>query len=62
MSTECTADMCAAAGRDFADLDVQVINALSLRFDLDADRARLHETVARLRPRQLVLDPVVRLH
>jgi hypothetical protein len=54
--------MCAAAGRDFADLDVQVINALSLRFDLDADRARLHETVARLRPRQLVLDPVVRLH
>ena len=54
--------ICAAAGRDLADLDVQVITATSLRLDLDADRASLHETVARLKPRLLVLDPFVRLH
>jgi AAA domain len=54
--------ICAAAGRDLADLDVQVITAPSLRLDLDADRASLDETVARLKPRLLVLDPFVRLH
>jgi len=41
---------------------VQVITAPSLRLDLEADRARLEETVARLKPRLLVLDPFVRLH
>ena len=45
-----------------AELDVQVITAPSLRLDLEADRARLDETVARLKPRLLVLDPFVRLH
>ncbi len=33
-----------------------------MRLDLDADRASLDETVAKLRPRLLVLDPFVRLH
>src|SRR6516165_2628450 len=54
--------ICAAAGRDLADLDVQVITAPRLRLDLDADRASLYEAVARLKPRLLVLDPFVRLH
>jgi RecA-family ATPase len=54
--------ICAAAGLDLADLDVQVITAPSLRLDLDADRASLDETIARLKPRLLVLDPFVRLH
>ena len=54
--------ICAAAGVALAELDVQVITAPSLRLDLDADRARLDETVARLKPRLLVLDPFVRLH
>jgi hypothetical protein len=54
--------ICAAAGLDLVDLDVQVITAPSLRLDLDADRASLQETVARLKPRLLVLDPFVRLH
>jgi AAA domain len=54
--------ICAAAGAALAELDVQVITAPSLRLDLDADRARLDETVARLKPRLLVLDPFVRLH
>jgi hypothetical protein len=54
--------ICAAAGRSLADVDVQVITATSLRLDLDADCARLDETVAALKPRLLILDPFVRLH
>ena len=54
--------ICAAAGTGLTALDVQVITAPCLRLDLDADRARLNETVARLKPRLLVLDPFVRLH
>ncbi|MGD0109075.1 MAG: AAA family ATPase, partial [Rhodopila sp.] len=54
--------ICFAAGVGLAELDVQVITAPSLRLDLEADRTRLEETVARLKPRLLVLDPFVRLH
>jgi len=54
--------ICAAADTALDQLDVQVITAPSLRLDLDADRARLDDTVARLKPRLLVLDPFVRLH
>ena len=54
--------ICAAAAVDLADLDVQVITAPSLRLDLEADQAKLDQTVARLKPRMLVLDPFVRLH
>jgi len=45
-----------------ADLDIQVITAPTVRLDLDADRRNLAETVARLQPRLLILDPFVRLH
>jgi RecA-family ATPase len=54
--------ICAAAGVSLAALDVQVITAPSLRLDLELDRARLEETIVRLKPRLLVLDPFVRLH
>lgn len=54
--------ICAAVGVPLADLDVQVITSPTVRLDLDADRASLDETVAKLRPRLLVLDPFVRLH
>jgi hypothetical protein len=54
--------ICAAAGVELANLDVEVITSTSLRLDLDADRSSLDETVAKLRPRLLVLDPFVRLH
>ena len=54
--------ICAAAGLNLIDLDVQVITAPSLRLDLDADRTRLEETIARMKPRLLILDPFVRLH
>jgi hypothetical protein len=52
----------AAAGVALADLDIQVITSPVLRLDLDADRRNLAETVERLRPRLLILDPFVRLH
>lgn len=51
-----------AAAVDFDTVDLHVITAPTLRLDLAEDRARLEATVARLRPRLLVLDPFVRLH
>ena len=51
-----------AAGADFATLDIAVIDVPALRLDQHADRQRLHDTVERLTPRLLVLDPLVRLH
>ena len=54
--------VCAAAGVDLATLDIHVITAASLRLDLASDRSQLEETVARLQPRLLILDPFVRLH
>jgi len=51
-----------AAGHDLADLDIQVITAPAIRLDVERDRDALTATVARLRPRLLVLDPFVRLH
>jgi AAA domain-containing protein len=54
--------ICTAAGVALADLDVQVITAPTVRLDLEADRRALDDTVAKLQPRLLVLDPFVRLH
>lgn len=51
-----------AAGRELADLDIQVITAPTVRLDVERDRDALTETVAKLKPRLLVLDPFVRLH
>lgn len=51
-----------AAGRALADLDIQVITAPSVRLDVERDCHALAETVAKLRPRLLILDPFVRLH
>jgi AAA domain len=48
--------ICAAAGVDLTDLDLQVITAPSLRLDLETDRSRLTQTVARLKPRRLGID------
>jgi hypothetical protein len=54
--------ICEAAGVALADLDILVITAPVVRLDMDADRQSLAETVARLKPRLLILDPFVRLH
>ena len=49
-------------GLDLDQVEIHVITAPVLRLDQDRDRTRLRETVRRLRPRLLVLDPLVRLH
>ena len=41
---------------------LHVVTAPGLRLDLEADRRRLTATVARIRPRLLLLDPLVRIH
>ncbi len=43
-------------------LPLHVITAPSVRLDTAADQQRLAATLARLRPRLLLLDPLVRLH
>src|SRR5271167_2914311 len=49
-------------GLDLAQVEIHVITAPTLRLDRDRDRMRLLETTKRLRPRLLLLDPLVRLH
>jgi RecA-family ATPase len=49
-------------GLELDSVEVHVITAPVLRLDRDRDRARLCETTRRLRPRLIVLDPLVRLH
>ena len=51
-----------AAGTRFETLEIAVIDVPTLRLDDRADRQRLVETVERIRPRLVVLDPLVRLH
>lgn len=51
-----------AAGTPFDKLDIAVIDVPTLRLDHRADRQRLEETVQQLKPRLVVLDPLVRLH
>jgi len=43
-------------------LDLFLVSAPSLRLDSELDRARLEATLDHLRPRLLLLDPLVRLH
>ncbi len=47
---------------DLSAVDIHVITAPTLRLDREPHRARLLETAKRLRPRLLLLDPLVRLH
>lgn len=49
-------------GLDLSTLPVHVITASRLKLDQLTDREKLVETVRRLRPRMLLLDPTVRLH
>ena len=51
-----------AGGADFEALDIAVIDVPALRLDHRNDRQRLEETVERVRPRLMLLDPLVRLH
>src|SRR5271165_4241266 len=56
------AGMARHSGLDLAGVDVHVITAPVLRLDRDPDRTRLLEAARQLRPRLLLLDPLVRLH
>ena len=47
---------------DLRALDLHVLTAPVVRLDLEDHRSRLRENLARLRPRLLVLDPLVRMH
>jgi len=49
-------------GLDLSQVEINVITAPVLRLDREWDRTRLRETARRLRPRLLVLDPLVQLH
>ena len=49
-------------GLELADIDLHVIKTPELRLDLPEQRRRLEATVRALRPRLLLLDPLVRLH
>lgn len=54
--------LCDHRSLDMERLDLHVIAAPSLRLDLPADLQRLDQALQQLRPRLLVLDPLVRLH
>jgi len=49
-------------GLDLGPVEIHVITAPVLRLDRDRDRTRLWETTRQLRPKLLLLDPLVRLH
>jgi len=49
-------------GLPFGEVDVHVITVARLRLDQRDDLARLFETARQLRPKLLLLDPLVRLH
>jgi len=51
-----------ARGVDLQRLAVGLVDAPGLRLDQDVHRVRLEATVAAIRPRLLILDPLVRLH
>lgn len=54
--------LCRHRGLQLERVPVWLIAVPTLRLDLDRDQQRLHDTVAALRPRLLLLDPFVRLH
>jgi len=49
-------------GLDLQQVEIHVITAPTLRLDQPRHRRQLLETAQRLRPRLLLLDPLVRLH
>jgi hypothetical protein len=56
------AGMARHRGLDLAAVEMHVITAPTLRLDREPHRGQLFETARRLRPRLLLLDPLVRLH
>ncbi len=59
---ERVAGMARHRGLELAEVEIHVITAPTLRLDRDPHRRQLFETAKRLRPRLVLLDPLVRLH
>jgi hypothetical protein len=59
---ERVAGMARQRGLELARVELHVITAPTLRLDRELDRGQLLEAAQRLRPRLLLLDPLVRLH
>ena len=47
---------------DFQRLDIDILNTQQLRLDFDHHRQLLFQTVQRIQPRLLILDPLTRVH
>jgi hypothetical protein len=56
------AGICLHRALDLASIDLHVITAPAVRLDQAADQARLAATIHQIRPKLLLLDPLVRLH
>ena len=56
------AHLCRHRGLNLSRLDLQVVTADRLRLDTERDQLALDQTVQRIRPALLLLDPLVRLH
>lgn len=56
------AQICEHRNLTLAALDLHVVTAQSLRLDLEPDRQALDQTLKDLKPKLLLLDPLVRLH
>jgi len=54
--------ICIHRNLDINDLDLYVITAATMRLDLETDQQMLTTTLDNLRPKLLILDPLVRLH
>lgn len=54
--------LCTQRNLDIENLDLYVITASTLRLDLSLDQQKLTATLKAVRPRLLILDPLVRLH
>lgn len=59
---ERVAQLCEHRGLSLVELDLHVVTAPSLRLDSERDRHALDATLSALRPKLLLLDPLVRLH
>jgi len=54
--------ICQSRGLDLKNLDLSIITSPALRLDSTEDQDRLRETINKLKPKLLLLDPLVRLH
>ncbi len=54
--------LCQHRGLALDGLDLHVVTAPSLRLDLEHDRDALQQTLTTLKPKLLLLDPLIRLH